>query len=147
MKGSVYIVKRDNIYLLCLRHSSLSFRNSNHDEKNAWHSNTRGLPVRSRRDASSTVNPLDMVGSNQSHPIIKTTQEILVVGNNANVGFVQDPISDTRLRSRRNVPECVTNYKAQRQLWVGCTEPNVIDVRPLCNDEGDEGKQLRYVTN
>ncbi|TMW48468.1 hypothetical protein DOY81_006450, partial [Sarcophaga bullata] len=121
------------------RHSSLSFRNSNHDENNAWHSNTRGLPVRSRRDASSTVNPLSLAaGSNQSHTLIKTTQEILVVGNNTNVGFVQDPISDTRLRSRRNVPECVTNYKAQRQLWVGCTEPNVIDVRPLCNDEGDE---------
>ncbi|XP_037808018.1 uncharacterized protein LOC119601262 isoform X2 [Lucilia sericata] len=114
------------------RHSSLSFRNSQHDEKNAWHSNTRGLPVRSRRDASSTVTPLATLNSNQ------TTQEILVVGNNTNVGFVQNPVSDTRLRSRRNVPECVTNYKAQRQLWVGCTEANVIDVRPMCNEEGDE---------
>ncbi|XP_065372584.1 uncharacterized protein aus isoform X2 [Calliphora vicina] len=119
------------------RHSSLSFRNSQHDEKNAWHSNTRGLPIRSRRDASSTVTPLATSDTNQTQAA-KTTQEILVVGNSTNVGFVQNPGSDTRLRSRRNVPECVTNYKAQRQLWVGCTEANVIDVRPLCNDEGDE---------
>lgn len=81
--------------------------------------------------------------NNQTH-VAKTTQEILVVGNSTNVGFVQNTGSDTRLRSRRNVPECVTNYKAQRQLWVGCTEPNVIDVRPLCNDEGDEGEFMKF---
>ncbi|XP_061397661.1 uncharacterized protein LOC133333366 [Musca vetustissima] len=133
------------------RHASLSFRNSNPNERNAWHSNTRGLPGRSRRDASSTTTQptisstlnssqetLPGSSSASASPKDVTTQEILVVGNSTNVGFVQDPDSDTRLRSRRNVPECVTNYKATRQLWIGCTEPNVIDVRPLCNDEGDE---------
>ncbi|XP_058981430.1 uncharacterized protein LOC101897530 isoform X2 [Musca domestica] len=130
------------------RHTSLSFRNSNPNERNAWHSNTRGLPGRSRRDASSTTTQPTTSTLNGSQelsassasasPKDVTTQEILVVGNSTNVGFVQDPDSDNRLRSRRNVPECITNYKAQRQLWIGCTEPNVIDVRPLCNDEGDE---------
>ncbi|XP_073819470.1 argus isoform X2 [Musca autumnalis] len=137
--------------LLHRRHASLSFRNSNPNERNAWHSNTRGLPGRSRRDASSTTTQPTTSTLNSSQvassavaapasasPKDVTTQEILVVGNNTNVGFVQDPDSDNRLRSRRNVPECITNYKAQRQLWIGCTEPNVIDVRPLCNDEGDE---------
>uniref|UniRef100_A0A1I8PLB2 Uncharacterized protein n=1 Tax=Stomoxys calcitrans TaxID=35570 RepID=A0A1I8PLB2_STOCA len=121
------------------RHTSLSFRNSNPNERSAWHSNTRGLPGRSRRDASSTTTKPNVTQASESTPQKDvTTQEILVVGNNTNVGFVQDPDSDTRLRSRRNVPECITNYKAQRQLWIGCTEPNLIDVRPLCNDEGDE---------
>lgn len=140
------------IYFLFLsnRHTSLSFRNSNPNERNAWHSNTRGLPGRSRRDASSTTTTKPTVTEvnvtqnavASTTPKDVTTQEILVVGNNTNVGFVQDPDSDTRLRSRRNVPECITNYKAQRQLWIGCTEPNVIDVRPLCNDEGDEGRRF-----
>ncbi|KAM7363609.1 argus isoform 3-T3 [Cochliomyia hominivorax] len=121
------------------RHSSLSFRNSQHDEKNAWHSNTRGLPVRSRRDASSTVTPLATLHVNQTE-VAQTTQKILVVGNNTNVGFVKSTseAGDGRLRSRRNVPECITNFKAQRQLWIGCTEENIIDVRPMCNDEGEE---------
>lgn len=51
-------------------------------------------------------------------------------------------IGDTIIqqRSRRDAPGCIVNYKAQRQLWIGCTGPNVIDVRPQCNDDGDEGK-------
>ncbi|XP_075152873.1 argus isoform X2 [Haematobia irritans] len=121
------------------RHASLSFRNTNPNERNAWHSNTRGIPGRSRRDASSTTTKPNVTENTEpSQQNDGVTQAILVVGNNTNVGFVQDPDSDTRLRSRRNVPECITNYKAQRQLWIGCTEPNLIDVRPLCNDEGDE---------
>lgn len=124
------------------RHSSLSFRNSQHDEKNAWHSNTRGLPVRSRREASSTITPLASLNSSNETHETQTTQEILVVGNNTNVGFVKtSEDAENRLRNRRNVPECVTNFKAQRQLWIGCTEENVIDVRPMCNDEGDEGER------
>lgn len=42
-------------------------------------------------------------------------------------------------RDKRDAPECVVNYKAQRQLLVGCSQPNVIEVRPKCNDDGDEG--------
>lgn len=41
-------------------------------------------------------------------------------------------------RSRRDAPGCIVNYKAQRQLWIGCTGPNLIDVRPQCNEDGDE---------
>lgn len=45
-----------------------------------------------------------------------------------------------RQRNRRDAPGCVTNYKAQRRLWVGCTDPDIIDVRPMCNEDGDEGE-------
>ncbi|XP_030374318.1 uncharacterized protein LOC115623902 isoform X2 [Scaptodrosophila lebanonensis] len=103
-------------------HSSLSFRNAEHIERGSWRANTRGLPVRSRRNvpasAASTAN---------------TTQQTLLLSpvNETNVDLVAT-------RNRRDVPGCVTNYKAQRQLWVGCTAPNLIDVRPQCNEDGEE---------
>lgn len=78
-----------------------------------------------------------------------TAAEINNANNNASnkVAFVSSSAS-TELqttniaagRKRRDAPLCITNYKAQRQLWVGCTDENIIDVRPLCTDEGDEGK-------
>ncbi|XP_026840143.1 uncharacterized protein LOC6598771 [Drosophila persimilis] len=100
--------------------STLSFRNAEHMERGSWHANTRGLPVRSRRSA-----PQDP----------QQQQQALVLGNvNSNdtsVGFVAT-------RNRRDVPGCVPNYNAQRQLWVGCSKPNSIDVSPLCSVEGEE---------
>lgn len=45
-------------------------------------------------------------------------------------------------RSRRDTPGCIVNYAAQRQLLIGCQEPNVIEVRPQCNEEGDEGELM-----
>ncbi|XP_033235382.1 uncharacterized protein aus isoform X1 [Drosophila pseudoobscura] len=99
--------------------STLSFRNAEHMERGSWHANTRGLPVRSRRSA----------------PQDPQQQQALVLGNvNSNdtsVGFVAT-------RNRRDVPGCVPNYNAQRQLWVGCSKPNSIDVSPLCSVEGEE---------
>lgn len=162
--------------MLILRHSSLSFRNSQQNERNAWHSNTRGLPVRSRRETSTTKTPLIVIKSSEDKTHVdslnisnrmldnkillledssvnKTTQNANVLANAVSditsVGFIafedgSTSIKDTRQRSRRNVPECITNYKAQRQLLVGCTEPNVIDVRPMCNDEGEEGKFCKF---
>lgn len=41
-------------------------------------------------------------------------------------------------RNRRDAPECVSNYNAERQLLIGCSQPNIIEVRPQCNQE-DEG--------
>ncbi|KAL9900275.1 argus isoform 2-T2 [Glossina fuscipes fuscipes] len=123
------------------RHSTLSFRNTNSNDKSTWHSNTRGLPIRSRRDAFTTTKPFN----NQTREFDPNDgkQKILVVDTNRSAGRLDvfqknDEENELRMRSRRDVPECITNYKAQRQFWLGCTEPNVIDVRPKCNDEGDE---------
>ncbi|XP_043071167.1 uncharacterized protein LOC6567544 isoform X3 [Drosophila grimshawi] len=105
-------------------HSTLSFRNAERMERSSWHANTRGLPVRSRRNAPPAQQQQD-----QHH------QEALVLGglssNDTSVGFIAT-------RSRRDVPGCVTNYNSQRQLWVGCSAPNVIDVSPLCTVDGEE---------
>ncbi|XP_055374625.1 uncharacterized protein LOC129607572 [Condylostylus longicornis] len=40
-------------------------------------------------------------------------------------------------RNRRDAPGCTVNYKTQRQLRIGCTDLNQIDVRPQCNDESE----------
>ncbi|KAL7727398.1 hypothetical protein ACLKA6_003056 [Drosophila palustris] len=104
-------------------HSTLSFRNAERMERSSWHANTRGLPVRSRRNA-----PQQQPAQRQQE------QQALVLSssnNDTSVGFIA-------ARSRRDVPGCVTNYNAQRQLWVGCSAPNAIDVSPLCSVDGEE---------
>ncbi|XP_064549374.1 uncharacterized protein aus isoform X2 [Drosophila montana] len=110
-------------------HSTLSFRNAERMERGSWHANTRGLPVRSRRNAL----PAQQEPQQQQLQQQQQQQEALVLSsaNDTSVGFVAT-------RSRRDVPGCVTNYNAQRQLWVGCTAPNVIDVSPLCSVDGEE---------
>ncbi|XP_059620762.1 uncharacterized protein LOC132263675 isoform X2 [Phlebotomus argentipes] len=47
-------------------------------------------------------------------------------------------VNPERGRSRRDSPTCVINYNSPRHLLIGCSEPNVIEVRPTCSDEGDE---------
>lgn len=42
-------------------------------------------------------------------------------------------------RSKRETPECVINYNSARQLFVGCSQSNVVEVKPHCSDDGDEG--------
>lgn len=117
------------LFVLCGRHSTLSFRNAERMERGSWHANTRGLPARSRRNAAEP-----RPAQQQESP--DRLQQVLVLSssNDTSVGFIAT-------RSRRDVPGCVTNYNAQRQLWVGCTAPNVIDVSPLCSLDGEEGKR------
>lgn len=90
-------------------------------ERGSWHANTRGLPVRSRRNA-----PQQQQQQQQAQVLDSNS-------NDTSVGFIA-------MRSRRDVPGCVTNYNAQRQLLIGCTAPNAIDVNPLCSVDGEEGR-------
>ncbi|KAH8360056.1 hypothetical protein KR093_010413 [Drosophila rubida] len=118
--------KHCSIVYICCRRSTLSFRNAERMERDSWHANTRGLPVRSRRNAPQAQ-------AQQQH---QQQQQALVLSslnsnNDTSVGFIAP-------RSRRDVPGCVTNYNAQRQLWVGCSAPNAIDVSPLCSVDGEE---------
>ncbi|XP_030242140.1 uncharacterized protein LOC108652466 isoform X5 [Drosophila navojoa] len=107
-------------------HSTLSFRNAERMERGSWHANTRGLPARSRRNAAEPRPDHHQESSNRLQQVL-----VLSSSNDTSVGFIAT-------RSRRDVPGCVTNYNAQRQLWVGCTAPNVIDVSPLCSLDGEE---------
>ncbi|XP_070138025.1 uncharacterized protein aus isoform X1 [Drosophila bipectinata] len=111
-------------------HSSLSFRNLERSERGSWHGNTRGLQVRNRRNA-----PKDPQVLEHHHQQQQQQQQALVLqkvnSSDTSVGFVAT-------RNRRDVPACVPNYNAQRQLWVGCTAENLIDVSPVCSVEGEE---------
>ncbi|XP_037944685.1 uncharacterized protein LOC119677419 isoform X2 [Teleopsis dalmanni] len=120
------------------RHSTLSFRNSEKNEKGSWHANTRGVPVRNRRAAVTTISPTQAFNEFNVHDINEDLPlNIDKDRNRTTINSISTELS-IKQRNRRDVPGCVTNVKSQRQLWVGCTEPNVIDVRPLCSDDGDE---------
>lgn len=47
--------------------------------------------------------------------------------------------NDTRVR--RDANGCIVNFNSRRQLLVGCTETNVIEVRPYCTEDNDEGEK------
>lgn len=57
-----------------------------------------------------------------------------------------DGIASDGQRNRRDAPECVSNYNADRHLLVGCSQPNIIEVKPQCNQE-DEGMVDRTSTH
>lgn len=46
-------------------------------------------------------------------------------------------------RNRRDVPGCVKNVNSQRQLAIGCSDENLIEIHPKCGDEGDEGNNRK----
>jgi hypothetical protein len=107
------------------RHESLSFRNTD-DETHNWHvMQGRSVTTRSRRSADTRLQRREVP------PRVSLDLDVY----NSTAG------SNDTLRNRRDVPGCITNYKAQRQLLFGCTDRNLIEVRPQCNDEGDEGNE------
>lgn len=104
---------------------------------------TRGIPSRNRREASDEIVDEDnfKIAADQSSDQRSKRKNLRKRRDTATVEqalSVNASRNDTQ-RSRREVPGCVTNYNAQRQLLVGCTEPNVIEVRPQCSEESDEG--------
>ncbi|XP_037029362.1 uncharacterized protein LOC119069418 isoform X3 [Bradysia coprophila] len=123
------------------RHSTLSFRNSEDFDHGSWHMQTRGIPTRNRRETSDEIVDHDNFKiSPQSNDQrverrnLRKRRDTKVVERALSVNT---SVNDTQ-RSRRDVPGCVVNYNAQRQLLVGCTEPNVIEVRPQCSEDSDE---------
>lgn len=125
------------------RHGTLSFRNSEEFSQTSWQSHTRGLPIRNRRatGVGSNVNdggPIDKSSSLTTTLVASkytTGQSNDVTGK---IAIVQpDQLNETQ-RSRRDVPTCIVNYKAQRQLQVACSDASIIEVRPRCNEDGEE---------
>ncbi|XP_067618574.1 uncharacterized protein aus isoform X2 [Eurosta solidaginis] len=145
------------------RHVTLSLRNSETTDKTSLHADTRGLAERNRRAASSAINNntnntnnygTESTATLEHMNILKSTPQRQNYSKSRNEETAKKSVALTsvdfvhssteldndalRQRNRRDAPGCITNYKAQRRLWVGCTEPDVIDVRPLCNEDGDE---------
>lgn len=110
---------------------------------------TRGIPSRSRRNTND--NKITVIGDGQTHSSISAKLSAAVSRRKRNAeqanGLIASDDSAANVnaeRTKRDVPGCITNYNAQRQLLVGCTQPNVIEVRPQCNEDGDEGMTLSY---
>lgn len=89
---------------------------------------SRTAPLRNRRDLRRIEHQSNVAQSKQS-------TEITVI----------DKITLDGQRNRRDAPECVSNYNADRQLLIGCSQPNIIEVKPQCNQE-DEGISSRQLT-
>lgn len=128
---------------------------------------TRGIPTRNRRAVDDNA-PDTVVGSNgtvidataasatkkssapaaatvasttESTTTTTTTTANNVVAKINGVGGGGATLKNDTQRNRRQVPGCIVNYNAQRQLLIGCTQPEVIEVRPQCNEDGDECKR------
>lgn len=48
-------------------------------------------------------------------------------------------------RKKRNTNECALKQKFNRQLSIGCSESNIIEVKPQCSEDNDEGNLLQLV--
>lgn len=97
-----------------------AYRNSDEFSNLDLHMRSRTAPLRNRRDLR-IEHKSDVVQQKQS-------TEMTAIDKSGTDGQ----------RNRRDAPECVSNYNADRHLLVGCSQPNIIEVKPQCNQE-DEG--------
>lgn len=99
---------------------------------------SRLAPLRNRRDVRtkrlSNGTIIEIANSSSSQVILPTADGALVKQNNSSNGTAID-----MQRIKRETPECVINYNSMRQLYVGCSQSNVIEVKPHCSEDGDEG--------
>lgn len=106
---------------------------------------TRGIPSRNRRETSDEIVDNDNFKTSIQSTDQRSERRNLRKRRDTKVLeqalSLNASVNDTQ-RNRREVPGCVVNYNAQRQLLVGCTEPNVIEVRPQCSEDSDEGTHL-----
>lgn len=124
------------------RHVTLSFRNAEDIDKNSWHGLSRGISTRNRRSSVSTE-LLNVVGrdnndddSGGSAGGDKSVEKKL----RKNIVALETSSSSNRNRNKRDSSNCIVNYNSNRQLYIGCSASNVIEVKPSCNSEdGDEG--------
>lgn len=94
-----------------------AYRNSDEFSNLDLHMRSRTAPLRNRRDLR--------IEHQSTTTEDKPSTEIAAIESDGQ-------------RNRRDAPECVSNYNAERHLLIGCSQPNIIEVRPQCNQE-DEG--------
>lgn len=119
-----------------IRFTALSFRNPEEFSNIDWRSRITPLrnrrEVRSKRLSNGTIvessNRIDV--NNDTARLILPTNHTLTKQNTTDIDIQ---------RMKRETPECVINYNSVRQLLVSCSQSNVIEVKPHCSDDGDEG--------
>lgn len=120
----------------------MSFRNPEEFSNLDWQIRSRVAPLRNRRDirakrlSNGSVieipNKHDETATSDEAQIILPTNGTLMKSNSTAVDIQ---------RLKRETPECIINYNSVRQLYVGCSQSNVIEVKPHCSDDSDEGKR------
>lgn len=118
------------------RYTALSFRNPEEFSNLDWQMRSRIAPLRNRREVRSK--------RRSNGTIIESSNNIDANNDTARVILptTDDKQNSTDIdiqRSKRDTPECVINYNSARQLFVGCSQSNVVEVKPHCSDDGDEG--------
>lgn len=99
-----------------------AYRNSDEFSNLDLHMRSRTAPLRNRRD-------LQRIEHQSNVDQVKQSTELTAIDKTGTDGQ----------RNRRDTTECVSNYNADRHLLIGCAQPNIIEVKPQCNQE-DEGK-------
>ncbi|XP_055321818.1 uncharacterized protein LOC129577954 isoform X3 [Sitodiplosis mosellana] len=116
------------------RYTALSFRNPEEFSNLDLQMRSRIAPLRNRREVRSKrlSNGTIIESSNNIDANNDTAQIILPTDDKQNTTEIDIQ------RSKRETPECVINYNSARQLFVGCSQSNVVEVKPHCSDDGDE---------
>lgn len=146
-------------------HATLSFRNSDEFDHGSWRAASRGIPKRNRRETDFTSSD-PIIGENDddasddepsltppSQPprrlpgamrkraaTTKATISTTSTSTLAAATTINETSPQLAQRNRRETPGCIVNYNSQRQLLIGCAQPNLVEVRPQCNEDGDEGE-------
>lgn len=123
------------IYFLIIlqnRYTALSFRNPEEFSNLDWQMRSRvsrnRREIHSKRLSNGTV--IETSNNDTSQRIILPTNDTFTKQNTTDIDMQ---------RTKRETPECVINYNSARQLFIGCSQSNVVEVKPHCSDDGDEG--------
>lgn len=104
---------------------------------------SRVTPLRNRRDVGAKrMQSVAHSRTERDTSDTTTNDETVILPTNistADLAKKQNGTDAENQRSKRETPECVINYNSPRQLLVGCSQSNVVEVKPHCSDDGDEG--------
>lgn len=95
---------------------------------------SRVAPLRNRRETRlKRLSNFTIIENSNNIDANNDTAQILPTDNKQNTTEID------MQRIKRETPECVINYNSARQFFVGCSQSNVVEVKPHCSDDGDEG--------
>lgn len=116
----------------------MSFRNPEEFSNLDWQIRSRVAPLRNRRDIRTKRLANGTIIEIPNNAAQSDTGQVILPTNDTSVN--ENSTAVDIQRSKRDTPECVINYNSVRQLYVGCSQSNVIEVKPHCSEDGDEGE-------
>lgn len=131
------------IYFPFHRFTALSFRNPEEFSNLDWQVRSRVAPLRNRRDIrTKRLSNGTVIEIPNNVDTISNASQVILPTNDTQAKQNSTAVDIQRLK--RETPECVINYNSVRQLFVGCSQSNVIEVKPHCSEDGDEGEYFFF---